>query len=77
VVDVGEVIVIEPRVKDCNRCKGSGTVAIGKKGKAVDRHLICSCPAGRSLASSLFVSREYFEMRNAGQIDTMPEAAYG
>jgi hypothetical protein len=46
--------VIEPRVEDCTRCHGSGTVAVGTKRKKINTHLMCSCPAGRSLASSLF-----------------------
>lgn len=46
--------MIEPRVEECTRCRGSGTVAVGAKGKKITTHLMCSCPAGRSLASALF-----------------------
>ena len=46
--------MIEPRVEECKRCNGSGTIAVGKKR---DTHLICGCRAGRMLASALFKPR--------------------
>lgn len=34
--------------KECQRCKGTGTIAATKRGTVA---LLCSCPAGRTIAS--------------------------